>query len=238
MVEPPPGTAVVLLRADPLRLEELNERGIALYNTAKTEEERIEGARLVHVAAVLGYGPARGVLARSFPRSHAVRSVTTRDDAVRFALDAFAMLSAFSNDPRQVVRNLAAFYIEQAQAGLFARSLLDALRDDARLQQPERLDALFETLAEVRLGCNALSTLVDLRDPPEPACKAEVLRRATRRYLETAGPIGRDASGEGECVGSQELTVPAVSSPGQNDMAAMRMLNASRARLNSSSSSA
>lgn len=190
MVPPPPGAKVS--SADPEMLARLMERGLAAYRAATADADRIEAARLLQVAAALGYGPARGVMARSYPRSHAVRSVASPGDALRYALDIFASGAAFSNNPEQVFASVAAHLLERGRGGTFGADLLDSLRDDPRLHERERLDAMFNALTAVRGACAAV--IAALPRPPEGNTCSPAQREAVRAFLAQVGPSGRDAA--------------------------------------------
>jgi hypothetical protein len=71
----PPGTTREAPRIDPRRIRTIVDRGVVEYASAKTDGDRAEGAHLIHIAALVGYPPARNLLARNYPLSEAVRSV-------------------------------------------------------------------------------------------------------------------------------------------------------------------
>jgi hypothetical protein len=202
---PPPGTAEVYLGVDPRELARLTARGLGAYGAAGDDmEARIAGARAVHAAAVLGYGPARGVIARSYPRSHAVRVVATIEDAVRFALDAFAVGSAYSNNPEHVFTALAVYLIDQGKAEAYATALVDSLRDDPRMHDQNRLSKMFEALTPARGACEAIARAV--RWPANAIvggmeCQFS-LRTRTLFHVREAGPARLDEMARKEALAS------------------------------------
>ena len=134
MVPPRSQTSAPAVPVDALMLDRLMERGIAMFNATDQEADRVEAARLIYVTAVLGYGPSRALIARSYPRSQAVRVVAPVVEAVRFALDAFAVGGTYSKNPEHVVTSLAVYLLDQGQAEALASAVVDAMRDDPRLQ--------------------------------------------------------------------------------------------------------
>jgi len=179
---------------DALLLDRLMDRGIALFNATDKEAERLDASRLIYVTAVLGYGPSRALIARSYPRSQAVRHVTPVVDAVRFAFDAFAVGGAYSKNPEHVATSLAIYLIDQGQADTLASAVMDALRDDPRLQVIASLELMFDALNLARGACPAIGRLVKApggvaSSECSPAVKSQALVHAKQ-----AGPTGRDAA--------------------------------------------
>ena len=82
----PPGTTREAPRIDPRRIRTIVDRGVVEYASAKTDGDRARGARLIQTAALVGYPPARDLLARNYPQSEAVRSVVPAKDVIRYAL--------------------------------------------------------------------------------------------------------------------------------------------------------
>src|SRR5207302_7186508 len=60
---------------DPRKLREMMDRGVVAYASASTREAQARGAKSIQLAAQLGYGPARDLLARNSPGSEPTRSV-------------------------------------------------------------------------------------------------------------------------------------------------------------------
>jgi hypothetical protein len=179
---------------DALLLDRLMDRGIAMFNATDKETERLEASRLIYVTAALGYGPSRALIARSYPRSQAVRQVTPVVDAVRFAFDAFAVGGTYSKNPEHVATSLAVYLIDQGQADMLASAVIDAMRDDARLQVIASLELMFDALNLARGACPAIGRLVKApvgiaASECSPAVKSQALT-----YAKQAGPTGRDAA--------------------------------------------
>jgi len=81
----PPDTAREAPHIDPRRIRTMVDRGVVEYASAKTDRDRARGAGLIQTAALLGYPPARDLLARNYPQSEAVRSVVPAKDVIRYA---------------------------------------------------------------------------------------------------------------------------------------------------------
>jgi len=88
LVAVPPDTAREAAHIDPRRMRTIVDRGVVEYASAKTDGDRAKGAGLIQTAALVGYPPARDLLARNYPQSEAVRSVVPAKDVIRYTLDA------------------------------------------------------------------------------------------------------------------------------------------------------
>src|SRR5262245_9798691 len=86
LIAVPPDTAHESPHLDPRRTRTLVDRGVGEYASAKTDGDRAKGAGLIQTAALVGYPPARALLARNYPQSEAVRSVVPAKDVIRYAL--------------------------------------------------------------------------------------------------------------------------------------------------------
>ena len=82
----PHDTAREAPHIDPRRMRTIVDRGVVRYASAKTDGDRAQGARLIQTAALVGFSPARGIIARNYPQSEAVRSVVPANDVIRYAL--------------------------------------------------------------------------------------------------------------------------------------------------------
>jgi hypothetical protein len=98
----PPDTAREALHIDPRRMRTMVDRGVVEYASAKTNGERARGAGLIQTAALLGYPPARDLLARSYPQSEAVRSVVPAKDVIRYALGPVMDAAATGEESKQI----------------------------------------------------------------------------------------------------------------------------------------
>ena len=111
----PPGTAREAPRIDPRRIRTIVDRGVVEYASAKTDGDRARGARLIQTAALVGYPPARDLLARNYPQSEAVRSVVPAKDVIRYALG--PVMAATSEDSKQIFLALGQHFALQGAAG-------------------------------------------------------------------------------------------------------------------------
>jgi hypothetical protein len=156
----PPDTAREALHIDPRRMRTMVDRGVVEYASAKTDGDRAKGAGLIQTAALLGYPPARGLLARNYPQSEAVRSVVPAKDVIRYALDPVMDAAATGEESKQIFLALGQHFALQGQVDLFATQILTSLRGDSRPQLGYRIDTLLDLLARVPGACGALARLI------------------------------------------------------------------------------
>jgi hypothetical protein len=156
----PPGNTREPPRIDPRKIRSILDRGVVEYASAKTDGDRARGARLIQIAALVGYPPARDLLARNYPQFEAVRSVVSAKDVIRYALGPVMGLAAPSEDSKQILLALAQHFALQGELDLFATQILDSLRGDSRPQLIHRVDTLLDLLANVPGSCDALARLV------------------------------------------------------------------------------
>ena len=187
----PARTAPLVLRTDdPKAIRALAERGLAAYGAAANDALRAEGVRLVQTAALLGDGPARGRLARDYPRSPQVYSVVPARDAIRYTLDDYSAGNASASDRNQPLVALAVFFAEREQLATFAATVVEAIADDPRLQSPATLDALLGSLAHVRGSCRAIAGVVVAAHLPAVECPRS-LKTSVLAHVRQAGRSGR-----------------------------------------------
>jgi hypothetical protein len=115
---------------------------------------------LIQAAALVGYPPARDLLARNYPQSEAVRSVVPAKDVIRYALGPVMDVAATSEDSKQIFLALGEHFARQGQLDLFAAQILSLLGGDSRPQLGYRIDTLLDLLARVPGACGALARLV------------------------------------------------------------------------------
>jgi hypothetical protein len=182
----PPGTTREAPRIDPRRIRTIVDRGVVEYASAKTDGDRAEGAHLIHIAALVGYPPARNLLARNYPLSEAVRSVVPAKDVIRYALVPVMDVVATSEDSKQIFLALGQHFALQGELDLFASQILDSLRGDSRPQLIYRVDTLLDLLARVPGACGALARL--LPGAGKVADQECLFSENLRKYIETTRP--------------------------------------------------
>jgi hypothetical protein len=116
---------------DPRTMRAIVDRGVVAYASAKTDAERARGARLIQTAALMGYPPARDLLARNYPQSEAVRSVVPATDVIRYALGPVMDVTATSEDSKQIFLALGNHFALQGQLDLSATQILFTARRPA-----------------------------------------------------------------------------------------------------------
>jgi hypothetical protein len=181
-----PDTAREAPRIDPRRIRTIVDRGVVEYASAKTDGDRARGARLIQTAALVGYPPARDLLARNYPQSEAVRSVVPAKDVIRYALGPVVDVAATSEDSKQIFLALGQHFALQGQLDLFATQILDSLRGDSRPQLNYRVDTLLDLMARVPGACGALARLIP--GEGEAAERECSFSQNLRKHIETTAP--------------------------------------------------
>ena len=182
----PHDTAREAPHIDPRRMRTIVDRGVVRYASAKTDGDRAQGARLIQTAALVGFSPARGIIARNYPQSEAVRSVVPANDVIRYALGPVMDVAAMSEESKQIFLALGQHFARQRQLDLFATQILNSLRGDSRPQLSYRIDTLLDLLARVPGTCAALARRIP--GAGEVADEECSFRENLRKYIETTAP--------------------------------------------------
>lgn len=191
MVAPPFGTPLSLM-ADPRTLRTTMNRGVAAYESAANEHAQIDAARLIHIAAALGYGPARDLILENLTRGRAMRSAVPAPDAIRYAMDVFSGGARRLKDPEQAFIPLARYYAQRGELGAFATHVVETIRDDPRLRKSQALDRLFEALLLVPGSCQSIARAMSMPRADDYAQCPAGLKQRLQTHVRTAGPVGRD----------------------------------------------
>jgi hypothetical protein len=171
---------------DPRRMRTIFDRGVVTYASAKNDDDRAGGVRLIQAVALVGFSPARALLARNYPQSEAVRSVIPASDVIRYALEPVMDLGTENEDAKQIFLGLEQHFALRGQLDLFATQILNSLRGDSRPQLAPRLDTLLDLLARARGACGALAR--SLLAASESASHECSFSEKLRAYIETTGP--------------------------------------------------
>jgi hypothetical protein len=188
-----PSTTITDLsvRIDPRRLINLMNAGVAKYASEPDDANKAKAARLIQIAALVGYEPARNLIVTNYPRAAAMRSAVSASDVILYAVD----LLMRQADARTQFVALANYFTNLGEAPRFAKFIADVARDSAPLREPENFDRLFKSLSRVPGACSSLKRVI-LRDPAidENEC-SETLQASLSGYLKENGPTGleRDA---------------------------------------------
>jgi len=197
----PPETELALQGTDPRRLRANFQRGTAamqryvddeLKGDGSQDKQKIEGARLVNIAAILGYEPARVLIARDYPRSHIIRSALSAEEAVRYSLDPL-FTSGTPSEGDRALTLLAAYFSGRHELGDFAAYIVQSLRDDRRLQTEDRINFLINQLAHVRGACTAISRAISPTQISTGGDCPPALQQQMLLFVHVAGSAGRDA---------------------------------------------
>jgi hypothetical protein len=182
----PPDSAREAAHVDPRKMRTILDRGVVGYASAKTDAERVRGARLIQTAALVGFPPARALLARNYPQSEAVRSVVPAKDVIRYALGPMMDVAATNEDSKEIFIALGQHFALQGQIDSFVTQLLSSLPGDSRPQLGYRIDTLLDLLARVPQACGTLARLL-------PGSGVTADRECSssdnlRKYIETTAP--------------------------------------------------
>jgi hypothetical protein len=194
----PPGTTRQAPGIDPRMVRTIVDRGVVEYASAKTDADRAKGARLIQSAALVGYPPARDLLARNYPQSGAVRSVVPARDVIRYALGPLMNAAAPSEDSKQIFLALGQHFALQGQLDLFVTQILDSLRGDSRPHLSSRVDTLLDLLARVPGACGALARLVP--GAGKVADEKCLFGETLRKYIETTQPVPAEGESTGRAL--------------------------------------
>ena len=186
LIAPPPDTRREANYIDPRRIRAIVDRGVVGYASAKTDGERARSAGLIQTAALVGYPPARDLLARNYPQSEAVRSVVPAKDVIRYALGHVMDAAATSEDSKQIFLALGQYFALQGQVDLFAAQILISLRGDPRPRLGYRIDTLLDLLARVPGACGALARLI--QGEGEAADRECSFSQNLRKHIEATAP--------------------------------------------------
>jgi hypothetical protein len=166
------------------------DRGVVAYASASTREAQARGAKLIQLAAQLGYGPARELIARNYPRSEAMQSVVPAADAVRYTLPLVTDEARESDDSKAIFAALVEHAAASGTMRALARQLVDALRADRRPRLGHRLDVILALLARTRGACSAVAQIIaTTNDGSEGEC-SPALSQSLLSYIQSAGPVG------------------------------------------------
>jgi hypothetical protein len=158
---PAPETPDPAVQIDVRRVLKLMNAGVIKYASDQDEANKVKGAKLIQIAALLGYQTARNLLVLNYPRAASVRAAVTAPDVILYAIDLF-----LAKRPEAVTEfvTLANYFSTRGEITKFAKVVVDVVRDDARLGDAEQIDNLFKALSSVRGVCSAIKHLV-LSDP-------------------------------------------------------------------------
>jgi hypothetical protein len=169
----------------------LMNAGVAEYASEPDEANKTKGARMIQIAALVGYETARNLIVTNYPRAASIRAAVPASDVILYAVD---LLTRQADAGRQFAA-LANYFSDRGQAPRFVELVVDVARDIAPLREPEQIDRLFKSLSRVPGACSSLKRVI-LRDPAidENDCSG-TLQASFLGYVRQNGPTGleRDA---------------------------------------------
>ena len=193
MIAAPPATDPQLQSADPRRLRASFQRGIAALEQKTDDDVASKGARLVNIAAILGYEPARKVIARDYPRSKVIRSEVSSSEAVRYSLDPLLFQEPPSESNQAFLVLLASYFSGRYELDAYANDLLAAVAEDRRLQSENVLKTLRAQLARVPGACTAIAhVVVRARMVTGTECSSQ-LQQQIEFFIRMTPPAGHEA---------------------------------------------
>jgi hypothetical protein len=196
----PPGTESKLQEADPRTLGAMFERGRTMMQSNLDDVTTTAGARLINVAAALGYEPARAVITREYPRQPSLRSTVQSVEAIRYSLDPLFISGEQSEARRPFLVLLASYFSGRRSLEAYASDLMMVLRDDVRLQREDRVESLLGLLAHVRGACRALAlVVVKARSVTGPECFSG-LKLQIENYLQVNKELGLEGQSRREAL--------------------------------------
>src|SRR5258708_37030811 len=86
---PLPGTPEPAVQIDVRRVLKLMNAGVAKYASDHDEASKVKGAKLIQIAALLGYQTARNLVVVNYPRAASVRAAAAAPDVILYSMDLF-----------------------------------------------------------------------------------------------------------------------------------------------------
>jgi hypothetical protein len=186
---PDPGAQI-----DVRRVLKLMNAGVTKYASGQDEANRAKGAKLIQIAALLGYQTARNLIVVNYPRAASVRAAVTAPDVILYGMDLF-----LDKRPEAVtvLVTLANYFSTRGEIPKFAKVVIDVLHDDSRLSDAGQVDDLFKALSSVRGVCSAIKHEV-LSDPTigENDC-SDVVQAEILAHLKGLNGLAKDARDRG-----------------------------------------
>lgn len=183
----------------PRKLRELMDRGVVGYASAKTRDQKIRAAKLIGLAANLGYGPARDLVARNYQRSEAMQSVVPAVDAIRYIFALVTTEGSTAEDADAVFLALVEHAAASGTMDRLAKQLAEELRTDRRAHLNHRIDLILGLLARVPGACAAIVRIVASgSEQPQDECSSSLNQSLSRFAQSSADPrVGRTGSADG-----------------------------------------
>jgi hypothetical protein len=179
------------VQTDPRQLMNLMNAGVAKYTSETDEANKVKGARMIQIAALVGYETARNLIVTNYPRAASIRTAVPASDVILYAID---LLTRQADANLQFVA-LANYFSNRGEVPRFAKIVVDVARDSTALREPEKFDRLFKSLTRVPGACTSLKRVIS-GDPAidENECSG-TLQASLFSYIKENTPTGleRDA---------------------------------------------
>jgi hypothetical protein len=179
------------VQTDPRQLMNLMNAGVAKYASGPDEANKAKGARLIQIAALVGYETARNLIVTNYPRAASIRTAVPATDVILYAVD---LLMRQAHASMQFVA-LANYFSDRGEVPRFSKIVVDVARDSTALREPEKFDRLFKSLSRIPGACTSLKQVIS-RDLAidENECSG-TLQTSLFSYIKENAPTGleRDA---------------------------------------------
>lgn len=174
------------VQTDPRQLMNLMNAGVAKYTSEPDEANKVKGARMIQIAALVGYETARNLIVTNYPRAASIRTAVPASDVVLYAVD---LLMRQADASMQFVA-LANYFSGRGEVLRFAKIVVDVARDSTALREPEKFNRLFKSLSSVPGACTSLKRVIS-GDPAidENEC-SETLQANLFSYIKENAPTG------------------------------------------------
>jgi hypothetical protein len=191
---PVPETPDPAVQIDVRRVLKLMNAGVVKFASEQDEANKVKGAKLIQIAALLGYQTARNLIVVNYPRAASVRAAVTAHDVILYGMDLFV-----TKRPEAVTDliTLANYFSTRGEIPKFAKVVVGVVRDDARLIDAGQVDDLFKAFSGVRGVCSAIKHEV-LSDPAigENDC-SDVVQAEILAHVKGLNSLQKDARDRG-----------------------------------------
>ncbi|MGL4812092.1 MAG: hypothetical protein ACRCXM_09965 [Beijerinckiaceae bacterium] len=167
-------------------MAQLVAKQIKRFNESRDVAEKQDAMRQIYAGALVGHPLARAVVVGGYRSSTLVQQATYAPDVLRMALD-FAAKDRPDRNGAATFNALAGFMAEK-DAPAFARGVIEAMQDDARLRTPAVAQRVVEAVSALPMACAALAGAADRQ---EQGCDAG-LGEALASLATARGPSGQE----------------------------------------------
>lgn len=187
LVPRPPGARPAIAPFSDGDVTQVVTKQIRRFNESRDVAEKQEASQQIHAAALIGHPLARSIIVSAYRTSTIVQNASSPADVVRMALD-FAAKGQSDSAAARGFAALGEHLTERDEAG-FARAVIDAMRDDARLREPQAARTVLAAISGNMKACAALAAAAG--SVPSVGCDG-VLANALAAQAVARGPAGQE----------------------------------------------